>query len=78
MIHDNFKTYLWAVCYVCVLCRLPIEGRNAMEVVFRLFELGVALWFSCCLWNWKRWVAFYQLHVHVCFRELAKMPAVLC
>ncbi|KAM7441358.1 hypothetical protein ABFA07_009539 [Porites harrisoni] len=33
--------------------RLPIEGRNAMEVVFRFFELCVALWFSCCLWNWK-------------------------
>lgn len=33
--------------------RLPIEGRNVMEVVFRLFELGMALWFTCCLWNWK-------------------------
>ncbi|XP_078379127.1 uncharacterized protein LOC144662230 [Oculina patagonica] len=33
--------------------KLPIEGRNVLEVVFRLFELGVALWFTCCLWNWK-------------------------
>nr|XP_058969333.1 uncharacterized protein LOC131795744 [Pocillopora verrucosa] len=33
--------------------KLPMEGRNALEVVFRVFELGVALWFSCCLWNWK-------------------------
>lgn len=33
--------------------RLPVEGRNVLEIVFRLFELGVALWFTCCLWNWK-------------------------
>lgn len=33
--------------------KLPIEGRNVLDIVFRLFELGVALWFSCCLWNWK-------------------------
>ncbi|XP_068723698.1 uncharacterized protein [Montipora capricornis] len=33
--------------------RLPIEGRNALEIIFRVFELGVALWFTCCLWDWK-------------------------
>ncbi|KAK2555551.1 hypothetical protein P5673_022896 [Acropora cervicornis] len=32
---------------------LPIEGRNALEIIFRVFELGVALWFPCCLWDWK-------------------------
>ena len=43
-------------CWAVVLFgRLPIEGRNVMEVMFRLLELGVALWFTCCLWNWKRW-----------------------
>ncbi|XP_029205294.1 uncharacterized protein LOC114969155 [Acropora millepora] len=32
---------------------LPVEGRNALEIIFRVFELGVALWFPCCLWDWK-------------------------
>ncbi|XP_014669910.1 PREDICTED: uncharacterized protein LOC106810939 [Priapulus caudatus] len=33
--------------------RLKIRERNCYDVLFRVAELGVALWFPCCLWNWS-------------------------
>lgn len=32
-------------------CRVPVYSRNWHDIVFRLAEVGVALWFPCCLWN---------------------------
>jgi von Hippel-Lindau disease tumor supressor len=31
--------------------KVPVYSRNWHELVFRLVEVGVALWFPCCLWN---------------------------
>ena len=31
--------------------KVPLESRNIFDVVFRIVELGVALWFPCVLWN---------------------------
>lgn len=31
--------------------RVPLISRNAYDIVFRVVELGVALWFPCVLWN---------------------------
>ncbi|XP_031551862.1 uncharacterized protein LOC116289124 [Actinia tenebrosa] len=33
--------------------RLPVDSRNVLEILFRILEVAVALWFPCCLWNWK-------------------------
>lgn len=30
---------------------MPVYSRNWHDIVFRLAEIGVALWFPCCLWN---------------------------
>ncbi len=35
--------------------RVPLESRNVYDIVFRVVELGVALWFPCVLWNCIRW-----------------------
>ena len=34
-----------------LLSRVPVYSRNWHDIVFRLAEVGVALWFPCCLWN---------------------------
>lgn len=34
-----------------MLYRVPVYSRNWHDVVFRSVEVGVALWFPCCLWN---------------------------
>lgn len=41
--------------------KVPLESRNIFDVVFRVVELGVALWFPCVLWNCMRYfgIAFY-------------------
>lgn len=31
--------------------KVPVYSRNWHDIVFRLAEVGVALWFPCCLWN---------------------------
>lgn len=31
--------------------KVPVSSRNLHDVIFRLFEVGFALWFPCCLWN---------------------------
>ncbi|XP_033224892.1 uncharacterized protein LOC117177910 [Belonocnema kinseyi] len=31
--------------------KVPVYSRNWHDVVFRVIELGVALWFPCVLWN---------------------------
>jgi len=35
--------------------KVPLESRNVFDVLFRVVELGVALWFPCVLWNCMRW-----------------------
>ena len=30
---------------------MPLISRNAYDIIFRVVELGVALWFPCVLWN---------------------------
>ncbi len=36
--------------------KVPLESRNIFDVVFRVVELGVALWFPCVLWNCMRYI----------------------
>ncbi|RXG68668.1 hypothetical protein Avbf_00876, partial [Armadillidium vulgare] len=46
---------------VCFLCsdvlggfwknKVPLISRNAYDIIFRVVELAVALWFPCVLWN---------------------------
>jgi hypothetical protein len=31
--------------------KVPVEGRNYHDIIFRVVEVGVALWFPCVLWN---------------------------
>lgn len=31
--------------------KVPVQSRNWYDILFRLMEVGVALWFPCCLWN---------------------------
>ncbi|KAL4703745.1 hypothetical protein ACJJTC_017533 [Scirpophaga incertulas] len=31
--------------------KVPVESRNWHDLVFRMAEIGVALWFPCVLWN---------------------------
>lgn len=31
--------------------KVPVSSRNLHDIIFRLFEVGFALWFPCCLWN---------------------------
>ena len=31
--------------------RVPVYSRNWHDIVFRVIEVGVALWFPCVLWN---------------------------
>uniref|UniRef100_A0A0K8TT33 Putative the ring-variant domain is a c4hc3 zinc-finger like motif found in a number of cellular n=1 Tax=Tabanus bromius TaxID=304241 RepID=A0A0K8TT33_TABBR len=31
--------------------KVPVYSRNWHDIVFRIAEIGVALWFPCCLWN---------------------------
>lgn len=36
---------------MCLYFRVPVVSRNWHDLVFRLAEIGVALWFPCVLWN---------------------------
>ncbi|EDW12222.1 uncharacterized protein LOC6576794 [Drosophila mojavensis] len=31
--------------------KVPVNSRNWYDIIFRIAEIGVALWFPCCLWN---------------------------
>lgn len=31
--------------------KVPVYYYNIYDIIFRLFEVGFALWFPCCLWN---------------------------
>ncbi|UYV74428.1 hypothetical protein LAZ67_11003522 [Cordylochernes scorpioides] len=35
--------------------KVPVLSRNTHHVLFRVAELGAALWFPCVLWNCFRW-----------------------
>ncbi|CAG7816482.1 unnamed protein product [Allacma fusca] len=34
--------------------KVPVESRNYHDILFRIVEVGVALWFPCVLWNVNR------------------------
>ncbi|KAG8234844.1 hypothetical protein J437_LFUL014693 [Ladona fulva] len=34
--------------------KVPLQSRNWHDIVFRVVEIGVALWFPCVLWNCMR------------------------
>ncbi|XP_062523560.1 uncharacterized protein LOC134198219 [Corticium candelabrum] len=34
--------------------RSSVLARTVYDIVFRIMELAIALWFPCALWNWKR------------------------
>ncbi|OXA45673.1 E3 ubiquitin-protein ligase LAP [Folsomia candida] len=34
--------------------KVPLESRNYHDILFRVVEIGVALWFPCVLWNVNR------------------------
>lgn len=42
---------LFLVKHLIFLLRVPVLSRNAHQIVFRLVEIGVAVWFPCVLWN---------------------------
>lgn len=31
--------------------KVPVNKRNILTIIFRTVEIGVAIWFPCCLWN---------------------------
>lgn len=31
--------------------KVPVYSRNWHDIIFRVVEVGFALWFPCCLWN---------------------------
>ena len=33
------------------LYRVDLTSRNTHDIIFRIIEIGVALWFPCVLWN---------------------------
>ena len=51
-------------CYLLSLtsCRVPVLSRNTHEIMFRVVEMGVALWFPCVLWNCFRPEALWILN----------------
>ena len=52
--------------YCISVLRTGVESRNALEIVARISELAVALWFPCVLWNCFR---FVHVHTGVCTTE---------
>lgn len=44
--------------------RVPLYSRNWHDIVFRVIEVGVALWFPCVLWNCMRCVN-YIFYVYI-------------
>ncbi|XP_045130701.1 uncharacterized protein LOC123515882 [Portunus trituberculatus] len=56
-IKGKFKLHQFAPKLDCVMCFcvslkvVPLMSRNAYDIIFRVVELGVALWFPCVLWN---------------------------
>ena len=33
------------------ISRVDLTSRNTHDIIFRIIEIGVALWFPCVLWN---------------------------
>ncbi|KAL5011460.1 hypothetical protein ScPMuIL_010011 [Solemya velum] len=50
--------------------RLPILSQNLYEIVFRIVEFGVALWFPCVLWNCNRPEQLWVLNPRRLFKNL--------
>lgn len=45
--------------------RVPVISRNCYNIVFRVVEMGVALWFPCVLWNCIRYDYFHSLKTNL-------------
>lgn len=55
--------------------RVPVEGRNYHDIIFRAVEIGVALWFPCCLWNVNRPDQLWILNPKKILKTPTKNPA---
>lgn len=49
IVYISLKNHLLISCSFSH--RVPVNSRNWYDIVFRIAEIGVALWFPCCLWN---------------------------
>lgn len=47
-INDTLILYSF---FPCFFLRVPVLSRNAHRIIFRLVEIGIALWYPCVLWN---------------------------
>lgn len=50
--------------------KVPVLSRNYHNVIFRVVELGVALWFPCVLWNCLRPEQLWILNPRKIFQKL--------
>ncbi|PRD31342.1 UNVERIFIED_CONTAM: hypothetical protein NCL1_23781 [Trichonephila clavipes] len=72
---------LWKAKLICIICfflsdfilfcpRVPVISRNCYNIVFRVVEMGVALWFPCVLWNCIRPEQLWILNPRKLLRKL--------
>lgn len=52
--------------------KVPVISRNCYNIVFRVVEMGVALWFPCVLWNCIRPEQLWILNPQKLLRKLEK------
>ncbi|XP_046385798.1 uncharacterized protein LOC124155756 isoform X2 [Ischnura elegans] len=60
--------------------KVPLQSRNFHDIVFRVVEIGVALWFPCVLWNCMRPEQLWILNPKKILKKLdldAKPPGEL-
>lgn len=57
--------------------RVPLYSRNWHDVVFRVIEVGVALWFPCVLWNCMRYVLYHKRYLSVKYSYLQDLLYLL-
>ncbi|GIY20059.1 RING-CH-type domain-containing protein [Caerostris extrusa] len=50
--------------------KVPVISRNCYNIVFRVVEMGVALWFPCVLWNCVRPEQLWILNPRKLLRKL--------
>jgi len=55
--------------------KVTLASRNVHDLVFRIVELGVALWFPCVLWNSMRPEQLWILNPKKILRKLELEPA---
>ena len=57
----NCTMYYFPFLKIYCYFRVPLYSRNWHDLVFRVVEIGVGLWFPCVLWNCMRY-AFSLCH----------------